>query len=544
MPQQWFIKTKTGHLGPVSTGKLARLARRGKLKPNMAVSQDAEVWFKANEIAELTFPQAAIDAEVNAQRQSDSRRRDSVQWYVLTKHGVAGPFTHRKLRKLARRGQLDPCVGVSRDRVTWTKAKRVPGLKFPAPVSTVDQPADARPTDAADVLNPPSMLCQLNLPLFTDDEPLQRSLRPRQLTWFGVPARSQALQSRDHSPVDESRPLLNWPPAFVQLRLFEPVESGGQQDSSASGAHIAARQLELRLLINDDPFAVFRRKVALRQLTLFAVDRRSQTMLQDQPQLIDQWPLFHWPAEVVQLRLFDGAASDDRVADAMPTEPPAQPDRTARAEPSAVDSQGELFARWSQIREAEYVRRFGAYTHIARPQDARGAPVDIYVFPPKQHRPITTLVTSGLSNHRMPVPPGRYSPRAELVLYVDEVKPEYVNLLYFLAQGPLRQNKALYYTAAISHGYPPRPIFVDSVLDGFAFLIPGVTADFQIHESTRIADDSLQLLWVVPTTATERKFLAEQGIARFCRLLNQQQHPLAFNPGRRCYATAATSQAM
>ncbi len=259
-------------------------------------------------------------------------------------------------------------------------------------------------------------------------------------------------------------------------------------------------------------------------------------------------PTKRFPTLPIRL-LFDRVTADSKLhvdkslANHMPRPPQRASDESHLAEPSAVEAQHRLHGQWAQVRQSEYNRRFGAFSHIARPQDATGVPVDVYVFPPNGHRPVTTLVTSGMSNHRMPVPQGRCSRRAELVLYVSQLKAEYVNLLYFLAQLPLQQNEVLRYGTALDHGNPPRPIFPGSMLDGYVLMIPSVETDFKIHESRRIGDDSLQLLWVVPTTHAERNFLATEGMGRFCWLLDQERHPLVFDPSRSCYVDSASNLA-
>ena len=543
MPRQWFIQTKSGPVGPVSTSKLVRLARHGKLTPNMGVSHDGQSWIKAKKISELCFLTTGSEPQsIDAAESIPSSTGD--EWYVLTKHSVAGPFTHRKLRKLARRGRIQPNVAVSRDRVKWTKAKRIPGIDFPD--SSVNLAADVAEHPVLDVTAPRQRL------LFVDGIEFPRIAH--QLTLFAVDP-ERPLQGNDCRPRDvDDWPLFHWPPTFEQLRLFDRTPGNEHRKETTSTA--PPRQLEFSLLIGDKPFAEFQRSAGKRQQTLFAyagrpIDRSRSSQRLD----IDHQPLFHWPPGVVQLRLFEhavvskntgvcnGRPIDTSSAPAAPPPEPRESDQTSLTASSAADTERWLHANWDQLRRSEYLRRFGACSHVARPQDSSGVPVDIYVFPATEHRPITTLVTSGMSDCRMPVPQGRCSPRAELVLYVNEIKAEYVNLLYFLAQIPLQQHKALRYGTAISHGNPPRPILPGSMLDGYVFMIPSVPSDFEIHQSTRIGDDSLQLLWVVPTTLAERIFLAKQGMSRFCRLLDQNQHGLAFDPTRRCYVGVGDSVA-
>ncbi len=512
------------------------MARHGKLTPNMAVSADGQSWIKAKKIAALSFP--AIDREAKSVRIAESTpTAPKDEWYVLTRHGVAGPFSHRKLRKLARRGRIQANVAVSRDRVKWTKARRVPGIKFP------DSTADSE----LDVPQPsPQRIAPRQTLLFPGHVDLLPVARPRQLTLFAVDAypRPAGIVCQPHG--GEDWPLFHWPPDVVQPRLFDHAAISQETNNGVAIASQPARQLELAFSIGDQPVIEIHRSALPQQLTLFAVDKPPRVQASPQAPSLERWPLFHWPPDVVQLRLFEPTNddgdhnTDESSATAVATTVAAeqQETETIPSELSTRDTQRWLHANWDQLRKAEYIRRFGACSHVARPEDPSGVPVDVYVFPANQRRPVTTLVTSGMSNRRMPVPQGRCSPRAELVLYVNEVKAEYVNLLYFLAQIPLRQNQALQYGTSLHHGNPPRPVFPNSVLDGYVFMIPSVQSDFEIHQSTRIGDDSLQLLWVVPTTQAERAFLAKHGMARFCWLLDQQQHALVFDPHRRCYVAA------
>ena len=110
MPGKWFIKTKAGPQGPVDCKMLVRLANMGKLKPNTPVSDDGESWIKAKAVPELSF------------LSDKSGKGDEPKWYVLTKHGTAGPFRLRKLQKLADQGRIQPSLAVSRDKENWINA--------------------------------------------------------------------------------------------------------------------------------------------------------------------------------------------------------------------------------------------------------------------------------------------------------------------------------------------------------------------------------------------------------------------------------------
>ena len=128
MPRQWFIKSKTGSHGPVSSDSLQRMARKGKLTPNMGVSTDGENWMKAKKLAGLSF---SSRQDSSNREEKAVEKRANTRWYVRTQRSVAGPFSLRRLNKLAAKGRLLPNVAVSRDQKKWVKAKRILGLEFP-----------------------------------------------------------------------------------------------------------------------------------------------------------------------------------------------------------------------------------------------------------------------------------------------------------------------------------------------------------------------------------------------------------------------------
>lgn len=188
-----------------------------------------------------------------------------------------------------------------------------------------------------------------------------------------------------------------------------------------------------------------------------------------------------------------------------------------------------------EARETEYVRRFGPHSRVYHELQPIVPHIDVYVHPPHGDRDFTTLITGGMSDNPMPVPPGACSPRAELVLYVAEATEEYVNLLRFLAQLPYKQDTWFSYGSTMTNGQPLQPIFDRSVLDCYVFIPPIVESDFQIADSVMIADAPLQVLWVVPITSAERQLVMDQGMDDFYGVLNKYKHPLVVNPSRKCY---------
>ena len=89
----------------------------------------------------------------------------------------------------------------------------------------------------------------------------------------------------------------------------------------------------------------------------------------------------------------------------------------------------------------------------------------------------------------------------------------------------------------MGNGDPPDPIFQDSQLDGFVFMVPAISSDFQFGKDHLIDNQPLQLLWVLPITSAERQLINEHGMADFCDLLQQNRHQPVIDAHRNCYAS-------
>ena len=97
--------------------------------------------------------------------------------------------------------------------------------------------------------------------------------------------------------------------------------------------------------------------------------------------------------------------------------------------------------------------------------------VDVHVFPPREGRPFTTLVTTGMSDRAMAVPDGAPSPRyAELLLclppdwpldqasFEDERHYWPVRALKFMARFPHEYGTWLGWGHTVPNGDPPAPL--------------------------------------------------------------------------------------
>lgn len=191
-----------------------------------------------------------------------------------------------------------------------------------------------------------------------------------------------------------------------------------------------------------------------------------------------------------------------------------------------------------EIRERAYVKQFGQFENVSHPLGPGIPHIDVYVHPPTEQRPITTLVTGGMSDHAMPIPGnGPASPRCELLLYVEQAEELHIQLLRFLASMPYQQKTWFSYGSTVNNGNPPQPIFEGSVLDHYVFMFPIVGNDFEFDQSVSLEGSPLQLLHVEPITAKERQFIIDRGMDDFLGLLEKKQHSPVLNPGRSCYVS-------
>lgn len=193
-------------------------------------------------------------------------------------------------------------------------------------------------------------------------------------------------------------------------------------------------------------------------------------------------------------------------------------------------------SRLAAHRERIYPAMFGQQWAVVAEPAEEGPPVDVYLFAPSEERGFFTLVSGGMSDAPMPMPPGSPFRRAELVMYCDDPSEESILLLQWLAQLPLVQATTWYGPGTtMTNGNPPQPIFDDSPLDCFLFLLPIVEGDNKLHEKLILEGDPTVLLWVVPISSAERRFIMERGLDPFLELLNANQHPFVLDPTRKSY---------
>lgn len=187
-------------------------------------------------------------------------------------------------------------------------------------------------------------------------------------------------------------------------------------------------------------------------------------------------------------------------------------------------------------REQAYGRFFGGEFTVSHELLPREPHIDVYMFGPVEgEREFDTLVTGGMSDLPMNVPDGLPIRRVELVLYADEPRDEYVNLLRWLAHLVHDQRTWISPGSTMTNGDPPEPIFDGSLMDCFAFLQPLLAPDYTFSDELEIDGDPVFLLWVVPITSSECEFLRTQGLETFYELLEQNEHSLLLEEDRQPY---------
>ncbi|TWT53094.1 Suppressor of fused protein (SUFU) [Rubripirellula amarantea] len=205
----------------------------------------------------------------------------------------------------------------------------------------------------------------------------------------------------------------------------------------------------------------------------------------------------------------------------------------SRPEPHAIAPKPKSPTRrpYDGVIAGEYRKRFGRCGQVFT--DKR---IDVHVYHANELRPVTTVVTSGLSQYALPTGRGVISSRRELVLYVEEFHEAHAELLRCLSRAIVSDSTTWGYGTAIANREPARPIFKKSCLDHFLMMVPNIVSDFAIRNSVQIEGDPLHMVWVFPITIAERLYVESRGIQSFCGLLDQNQSKLTLDPRRECYA--------
>jgi Suppressor of fused protein (SUFU) len=197
----------------------------------------------------------------------------------------------------------------------------------------------------------------------------------------------------------------------------------------------------------------------------------------------------------------------------------------------------DLYAR----RLAIYEQELGAPEHTI--PDASKYRIDIHAFG-RDFAPDCedgsdegyVLVTNGMSNARMNVPPSvrpdHAKRRAELMWYVREPTPEICGNLRWLAAFPFIDDTWL----GSGHRVPlPGPAVAGSDFRTFLFLTPIIRSDQRLADALAIADDAVEILTVNLISDREYELIKRDGLGALLNLLDENAYPLVFDPSRRSY---------
>ncbi|MEQ8820401.1 MAG: suppressor of fused domain protein [Sumerlaeia bacterium] len=190
-------------------------------------------------------------------------------------------------------------------------------------------------------------------------------------------------------------------------------------------------------------------------------------------------------------------------------------------------------------REAVYAELFGEDFNVNHELIPMVPHLDVYIFEPTEQRPFYTLITGGMSDVPMTIPdeldePGELR-RSELLLYANENKPEYAQLLRFLARMPHEFQTWLGPGHTVPNGDPPKPFFEKSKLTTALLLPPIVEEDQGLRERLTIKGDPVNPYWVTFLTDRETNLKLRRGTEAILNLFERRRHPFVLKEQRRSY---------
>jgi hypothetical protein len=222
------------------------------------------------------------------------------------------------------------------------------------------------------------------------------------------------------------------------------------------------------------------------------------------------------------------------------TDPDEYPDEPVFARQAAAEQHGpgwETTARFARIREEVYQKRFGKSVNEFHEFLPLVPTVKVMEFHRTvQETEVVTLVTSGMSDLPMAVPPEVNSPRrVELIFYCAESKQGYVDTMQWLAHFPHDHKSWIGAFHTIPNGNPPIPLWGSSILDTIFLLPPVVAKDAKLQEDLILDGDGVQFLWIVPLTTPESTLKQRKGGNAILQLFQRNRHPYIFDPKRNSY---------
>ena len=202
----------------------------------------------------------------------------------------------------------------------------------------------------------------------------------------------------------------------------------------------------------------------------------------------------------------------------------------------------------SQRRLACFETFFGASpkSHSSKNHEAEPEyEFTVVEYGPTKERQFSTLITSGLSDYRLPEPdvdqlevPSSWSCRIEMILYVQTVEPRFISFAAVSrsvdsSSAPMdRLRDCGGQRIATGAHFPAQP-FIE-----FCFSHSVATRRFLYQRRT--SDRGRTRLSFVGSSrfsAAERQLIERHGVSEFCRLCDERCDPLVLTPDRPCYLT-------
>jgi hypothetical protein len=194
-------------------------------------------------------------------------------------------------------------------------------------------------------------------------------------------------------------------------------------------------------------------------------------------------------------------------------------------------------AESGQIRDEVYLRRFGTAKQVWHEPIPLIPHIDVMeYYRTSKDGSVCTLVTSGMSDLAMNVPPKTKAPaRVELILYCTEPQPAYIATLRFLAHFAHDQKTWIGAFHTIPMG-DQTGTMCSAALDTIFLLPPIVQKDNDLAKDLILNGEAVQFLWVVPISAAECKIKLDKGSNALLDLFQENRHPYIFDPNRKSYA--------
>jgi hypothetical protein len=223
--------------------------------------------------------------------------------------------------------------------------------------------------------------------------------------------------------------------------------------------------------------------------------------------------------------------------------------RTKSPQASAVTGSHEggldLPGQWSRDRELFYRRFFGQRLVVSRELIPHSRGIDVLVYGPQMARNFYTIITSGMSDQLMPLPPdgGKGSRRIEIFMRVPEVKvtpnaedlPWEIKLLLKVARLPFDGNRWLGPFQEMTNGNPPKPIAPGSQLIA-SILLPPLYENAAFNEGlTHNGGPHVDFLLLDFLTLAECAYRQNNGRAALLNLLESRRHTPVLNVHRNSY---------